>query len=100
MWVVRVKNGIVCRAWRAHLKEWLAVVAAAKSPASLYQGKQLKLAVAGLLADQDSSVQQAVLKCFKVDTTSAHTLFLMAINRYIHQRRAIVLLSQPIELED
>ena len=64
--IPRCKNlDFECRAWRAHLKEWLAIVAASKSATSVHK-KQLKLAVASLLTDQDSGVQTAVLTCFKV----------------------------------
>ena len=71
---MHIPRPVPCRSWRAHLKEWLAVVAAVKAPKNLRQADRVLLAVASLLTDLDPTVQQAVLKCFKVQKLTATAL--------------------------
>ena len=81
-----------------HLKEWLAVVAAAKAPKNLFEARNVQLAIASLLTDQDPDIQQAALKCLKVchesfllgDEVSAQTEFSMSGSRKSCSTRAII----------
>ena len=50
-------------AWRATLKEWLAVLARLKGARGLYKAEQLQQAVSIHILDIDPSVQAAALRC-------------------------------------
>ncbi len=55
-----------CRAWRALAKEWMGAVAGFKSLRGVQRWKDLRAAIALQLLSNDPSLQQASLKCLKV----------------------------------
>lgn len=64
--VVSLASHVGGQAWRSHLKEWLAVVAAIKGARGLFQWQSLRRAVALQLSDIEPAVQKAALECLKV----------------------------------
>jgi hypothetical protein len=55
------------RAWRALAKEWMLAVGGFKSLKGVQRWKELRAAVALQLLSNDPSLQQAALKCLKVE---------------------------------
>ena len=54
------------KAWRAQLREWLALLGGLKGGKGLFRWQELQRAVALQLTDLDPGVQQAALKSLKV----------------------------------
>lgn len=53
------------RAWRQHMRGWLAVLAGLPGLRAAPAAAAVRAAVARQLLDTDASVQQAALKCLK-----------------------------------
>ena len=56
----------LCRAWRATLKEWLAVLAAVRGLRGIWGAAEVRRAVALQLSDTDPAIQLAALDGLKV----------------------------------